>query len=105
MVLGLILKPFGSQIIHVTSGLEAVTTCRETPEIELVMMDIQMSEMDGYEATRQIRKMNKRVVIIAQTALALNGDREIAINAGCNDYISKPINQQTLVDLIYQHLG
>jgi CheY-like chemotaxis protein len=56
--------------------------------------------MNGYEATMKIREFNKKVVIIAQTAFALNGDREKSIEAGCNDYISKPINRVKLNEMI-----
>ena len=63
-------------------------------------MDIRMPEMDGYQATRQIREFNKEVVIIAQTAYGLSGDREKAIKAGCNDYIAKPIKRDELLRLI-----
>jgi hypothetical protein len=66
-------------------------------------MDIKMPEMNGYEATRIIRQFNKTVVIIAQTSYALTGDREKAIEAGCNDYISKPINPELLRALIKNH--
>jgi len=59
-----------------------------------------MPEMNGYDATMQIRKFNKDVIIIAQTAYALHGDREKAIKAGCNDYISKPINKEVLCEKI-----
>ncbi len=67
-------------------------------------MDIQMPEMSGYEATRQIRQFNKDVVIIAQTAYGLTGDREKAIEAGCNDYIAKPIREDVLMTLIQKYL-
>ncbi len=67
--------------------------CLNNPDIDLVLMDIKLPTIDGYEATRQIRKFNKDVIIIAQTAYALEGDREKAIAAGCNDYISKPIKR------------
>ena len=77
--------------------------CRNNPDIDLVLMDIQMPDMDGYEATRQIRLFNKDVVIIAQTAFALTGDREKAIEAGCNDYISKPIKKDELMVLVQKH--
>jgi CheY-like chemotaxis protein len=70
----------------------------------LMLMDIQMPGMSGYEATRQIRQFNKEVIIIAQTAYAQTGDREKAIEVGCNDYISKPINQNLLIELIEKHL-
>jgi CheY-like chemotaxis protein len=63
-------------------------------------MDIRMPDVDGYEATRQIRQFNKDVVIIAQTAYALSGDREKAIEAGCNDHITKPIKLDFLKELI-----
>ena len=63
-------------------------------------MDIQMPGMNGYEATEQIRQFNKEVIIIAQTAFGLSGDREKAIEAGCNDYISKPIKNDELLRLI-----
>jgi CheY-like chemotaxis protein len=66
-------------------------------------MDIQMPEMDGYEATRQIRKMNEQVVIIAQTALGFLGDRESALEAGCTDYISKPLSQEQLTEIIQKY--
>ena len=62
-----------------------------------------MPEMNGYEATRQIRKYNKDVVIIAQTAFAQFGDREKAIEAGCNDYISKPIKKEELKSIIKKY--
>ncbi|MCX6225619.1 MAG: response regulator [Bacteroidia bacterium] len=68
-------------------------------------MDILLPEMDGYEATRQIRQFNNEVIIIAQTALALKGERERAMEAGCNDYISKPILKEELVALIQKHFS
>ena len=68
-------------------------------------MDIQLPEMDGYEATRQIRKFNSKVMIFAQTAFAQNGDEEKAIKAGCNDYISKPIQRDILIEKIQTHFA
>ena len=61
--------------------------------------------MDGYEATRQIRAFNREVVIIAQTAFALSGDREKALEAGCNDYLSKPIKKNELMQVIHKTLN
>jgi CheY-like chemotaxis protein len=87
----------------VNDGWEAVETCRNQPEIELVLMDIKMPEMDGYEATRQIRQFNKKVVIIAQTAHTLVYDKIMALKSGCNDYISKPIDKDLLNALINKH--
>jgi len=61
--------------------------------------------MDGYEATRQIRQFNKDLIIIAQTAYSLKGDREKALAAGCNDYISKPIDRILLMNLINKYFN
>ena len=59
-----------------------------------------MPKMNGYDTTRQIRKFNKNLVIIAQTAYALSGDKKKAIEAGCNDYIPKPLNKKLLSEII-----
>jgi CheY-like chemotaxis protein len=67
-------------------------------------MDIQMPIMDGFEATRQIRLLNKNVKIIAQTAFALSGDEEKIKNAGCNSYINKPIKKEALYLAIKENL-
>jgi len=87
------------------NGIEAVNLCRNNPDLDLILMDIQMPEMNGYEATHQIRKFNKNVVIIAQSAYALSQDRQKAIDAGCNDYIAKPILKDDLLMLIQKHLN
>jgi CheY-like chemotaxis protein len=91
------------EILNVRSGVEAVEICRTNPDLDLVLMDIQMPEMNGYEATRQIRQFNTDIIIIAQTAFGLSGDRAKAIEAGCNDYISKPISKAKLEALILKY--
>jgi CheY-like chemotaxis protein len=91
---------YSREIITVQTGVEAIKACRKNPDIDLVLMDINMPEMDGYEATREIRKFNKDVVIIAQSGHALAGDREKSIAAGCNDSITKPINRCDLINMI-----
>ncbi len=93
-------KTVSKEVINVHSGFDAVETCRKFPDIDLILIDIQLPLLDGYEATRQIRRFNKNVIIIAQTAYALTGDKERAIDAGCNDYISKPINKDLLLSII-----
>jgi len=103
-LISIVVRKFGGEIINVPTGTEAVRACFENPEIDLILMDIQMPQMDGYEATRQIRQFNTDVVIIAQTAYALSGDKERAIDAGCNDYISKPIKSENLLNLIRKHI-
>jgi CheY-like chemotaxis protein len=91
-------------ILTARTGNEAVNICRNNPDLDLILMDIQMPEMNGYEATSQIRQFNKDVVIIAQSAYALSHDRQKAIDAGCNDFISKPILKDDLLTLIQKHL-
>ncbi len=95
-----ILRPISNQIFQVDNGNDAIKIIRENPEIDLVLMDIRMPEMGGYEATRAIRKFNTDVVIIAQTAYAMLQDREKALEAGCDDYIAKPIKKEQLYGII-----
>ena len=102
-LLSLACKPFAKEVLKVTTGIDAIETCRNHPDIDLVMMDVKMPEMDGYEAVSRIRKFNKNVVIIAQTAFGLSGDRVKAIKAGCNDYISKPIEKDELISLLHTY--
>ena len=103
MLLRKIIEIFSKEVLIVRNGLEAIKACRNNPDIDLIMMDIKMPEMNGHEATRQIRQFNKTVVIIAQTAYALIGDRAEALDAGCNDYISKPISYASIKEIIKKH--
>jgi len=103
MLIAIGVEKFSKEILKARNGIEAVELCRNKPDVDLILMDIRMPKMDGYEATRQIRKFNKNVVIIAQTAYGLSGEREKSIEAGCNDYISKPIKKDELLNLIQKH--
>ena len=99
-----ILKSSGYHADVVANGYEAVETARNLP-YDLIIMDVQMPEMGGLEATRLIRQLNgeaAKVPIIAATAHALHGDRERFLEAGMNDYISKPINRDALLAKILQ---
>lgn len=100
--LSIILSDYASEIIQATNGFDAVKQCETNTDIDLVLMDIRMPLMNGYKATKKIREFNNNVIIIAQTAYALEGDREKAFQAGCNEYISKPINKSKLLKLINQ---
>ena len=86
----------------VNNGEQALTAISSS-HFHAMICDIQMPKMNGYQATREIRKFNKNVVIIAQTAFALTGDREKAIESGCNNHISKPIKQDELLTLIQSY--
>ena len=95
-----LIEPYASELLIATNGIEAVDLCKQHTNIDLILMDIKMPVMDGYEATREIRTFNKKVFIIAQTAFGLLTDREKAIAAGCNEYISKPIKQNLLIEMV-----
>ena len=87
-------------LIAVDNGIDAVQHCREHPEISLVIMDIKMPLMDGLEATRQIKSFRRDLPIIALTAFAMSGDEKKAMDAGCDDYIAKPV----AIDLLLKKL-
>jgi CheY-like chemotaxis protein len=91
------------KMLSAKTGSEAVDLCRQNTDVDLILMDIRMPEMTGFEAAQKIREFNKDVVIIAQTALGLAGDREKAIKSGCNDYIKKPIARNELLTLIQSY--
>ena len=103
LLITIAVKPYSSEILKVSTGYEAIEACRNNPDIDLVMMDINMPEMGGYEATKQIRKFNKDLVIIAQTANGMQSDHDKALAAGCTDYISKPVNIISLSKLICKY--
>ncbi len=99
------LRGIGHMIKHVVSGIEAVNIVRTDSSIDLILMDIRLPELNGYEATKQIRQINPDVLIIALTAFALSGDREKSLEAGCNGYLAKPVRKEDLLALISKLLG
>lgn len=99
------IKVFSKEIIEAIDGVEALEACKNNPDIDLVMMDINMPNMNGHEATKQIRQFNKNVIIIAQTANAFDSDRKVAMESGCNDFISKPIIKNELLGLINKYFN
>ena len=103
ILLGIAMKEVSREIIKVQSGNSTVEACRNNPDTDLVLMDIKMPGLDGYEATRQIRQFNKDVIIISQTAYGQLHDRDDAIAAGCNDYIAKPIDLTLLRSMIKEY--
>ena len=100
LLLRKIFDKISKEFLHAPNGIEAIKTYKNNPDIDLIMMDIKLPGMNGYEATRKIREFNNEVIIIAQTAYALPGDRENSILAGCNDYISKPVDRIVLRKMV-----
>ncbi len=100
-----ILADTKANVLWAKNGEEAVKIAKENPSIDLILMDIKMPVMNGYEATQKIREFNKNVIIIAQTAYALTGEKEKTIEAGCNYYITKPIEIKILMNTIQGFLN
>jgi CheY-like chemotaxis protein len=97
-----VLEEEGLNCLTAENGREAITVLENNPNIDIILMDVMMPEMDGYEATTTIRKSGKytRLPIIALTAKAMKGDREKCIAAGMSDYITKPVNTRQLLSLM-----
>lgn len=87
-------------LIFSRSGEEAISIVKKRPDISLILMDIRLPGVDGYETTKTIKEINENIRIIAQTAYALEGDDEKAIKSGCDDYISKPIRPSVLLEKV-----
>jgi PAS domain S-box-containing protein len=104
MLLLEMLSGLNINILKASNGLEALEICKSKEPIDLVLMDIKMPVMDGYEATKQIKKLKPNLPIIAQTAFSTNDDKNKALLAGCIDFISKPFNQAILITKINEHL-
>lgn len=91
-----ILSGTGATIMHAENGLRAFSDCLKNPNVSVVLMDIKMPVVNGLESTRLIKKYKPNIKIIAQTAFAMQDDKQRCINAGCDDYITKPVNAEEL---------
>ena len=96
-------EEYCSELLIARDGMEALEISKDNPDIDLILMDIRIPKLDGYETTEEIRQFNKDVVIIAQTACAFSSDRDKALEVGCNDYVSKPIDSNLFESLIEKH--
>lgn len=95
-----LLEKLNATVVRAATGLKAVEICGENPEINIVLMDIELPVMNGYEATRIIKQSRPDLPIIAQTAYAMDGERERSEEAGCDDYLAKPIRKDDLLEAI-----
>lgn len=102
--LNVILEMQGATVLRAVNGEKAIIYCTEDSTIDLVLMDINMPVMDGFVATKAIKKIKPNLPIIAQTAYAISGDKEMALEAGCDDYISKPISKEKLKKILEKFL-
>ena len=91
-----LLKKYSSKIYHAISGLEAIEFCQKNPEISLVLMDIKMPGLNGIDATRQIKAFRNNLPIVAVSAYTMGGDEKLAMEAGCDSFISKPVRNDEI---------
>jgi len=87
------------------NGLEAVDIVKETPDLSLILMDINMPKLDGIEATRIIKSLRSEIIIVVQTAFILSGEEKMCQEAGCDEFITKPIRLKYLLDTINRYLA
>lgn len=100
-----IVAKYSIHIFKVRNGNDALETLKNNPDIDLILMDIQMPDMNGYEAIKQIREFNTEVIIFAESAFVMLGDKEKAFSIGSNEYLSKPYKSQQLIELLYKYFS
>lgn len=98
------LKKTKAEIIYVNNGIAAINLVQTKSDIDLVLMDIRLPVMDGITATAKIKELNPHLPVIIQTAFAMNSTREEAIKSGCDEFITKPIETDTLLSLLDKYL-
>jgi len=100
-----VLKITKAKVLKAMNGKEAVEIFENNDHIDIVIMDIKMPEMDGYEATKLIKKINKNVPVISQSAYAMPGDIDKGLDSGMNDYLIKPVKPKMLLSVLNKHLN
>jgi len=103
-LMAIFLQRMGLEVVPAGDGTEAVECCGEQ-SFDIILMDMQMPNLNGYDATRQLRSQGVKTPIIAVTANAMSGDEQKCMDVGCNGYLSKPIDRSKLDELIAQYLG
>ncbi len=100
-----ILKPGNFELIQAYNGGEGIDAFDKNPDVDLILLDLKMPDIDGFEVLEEIRKKDTKIPIIAQTAYAMAADKEKCLEAGFNDYIAKPVQRETLFNLIAKYLS
>jgi CheY-like chemotaxis protein len=104
LYLNAVLSKIKAKVIWAKNGREAIDLFKQHDDIDLILMDLQMPVMNGYEATKAIKAINPSIPIIAQTAFAMAEDRNKALNAGCDEYLAKPIRSKDLLNIVERFL-
>ena len=98
------LRDRGLEILHSADGEQALRIFNERDDLDLILLDIQIPTIDGYAVCKKIRETNKDIPIIAQTAYAMNDEQALCAEAGCNAYLSKPLNIDRLISMMDRFL-
>jgi len=99
-----VLSKLNANVFWAKNGLEVLDICEKEKVMDLVLMDLQMPEMNGYEATQILKKKYPTLPVVAQTAFAMSDDREKALAVGCDDYLAKPIKSKDLLNITEKFL-
>lgn len=99
-----LLQKNGASVVIARTGNEAIEQIKTDTSIKIVLMDIKLPDIDGFETTKKIKLLRPNIPVIAQTAYALYDDREICLENGCDDYISKPLNKSILFEKINNYI-
>ncbi len=98
-------EPYKVILLSTNNGQSAIDICKSEPKVDLVLMDVQLPVLNGKESMKQIKIHSPDLPVIAQTAFAMSGDKELYVNEGFDDYIAKPINVQELISIVDRFLG
>jgi PAS domain S-box-containing protein len=98
-----IMSGIKAKVLHTRNGADTLKLFKRNNQIDIVLMDIKLPDMSGYDVTKEMKKIKPSVYVIAQTAYAMTGDREKALESGCDEYLAKPIRQEELLDVIMKY--
>lgn len=104
MLIDRILRKTSAKLLWAMDGEKAVEMAKDNENIDLILMDIRLPKMNGYDATREIRKFRKEVPIIAQTAYVMPEEKGKVLSVGCNDLLTKPLKKNTLLAKVSQYI-